>query len=88
MESDDGEGCTTTATGDIFNGLYYWGRIASIAINVSVFVLISIKMHYMNIDQRSRNPILGGHAINPSAAIGALVRRLKYYPIVQVLVRR
>ena len=80
VKTDDEQACVGGSDYYIFNDIYYWGRVASIVLNVVIFVVISVKLRYMAINEGANS--------HHSAAILALVRRMKYYPIAQVFIRR
>ena len=82
---NDGGGCSSAGSTYIFVYIYYWTRNVLIAVNIVVFLLISIRLHYLvKLLQTSS----GGGGGEATPAIAALVRRIKYYPLVQVLCRR
>ena len=80
VPTDDEYKCGSGSAYYIFSDIYYWGRVASIGLNLVVFAIISVKLRKMAINE--------GAGSNHSAAIFALVRRMKYYPIAQLLTRR
>lgn len=80
VETDDEQACDGGSDYYIFIDIYYWVRLASIGLNVVIFAVISVKLRYMAINE--------GADSHHSAAIFALVRRMKYYPIAQVFIRR
>jgi len=80
VPTDDEYGCGGGSAYYVFTDIYYWGRVASIGLNLVVFAIISVKLRKMAINE--------GAGSNHSAAIFALVRRMKYYPIAQLLTRR
>ena len=65
----------------IFLYAWYWFRIFSILINAAIFIRISIRLNYL-----TKLPQSGTD--EATAALTALVRRVKYYPIIQVFIRR
>eukprot|EP01036_Dinobryon_divergens_P031537 gene31537-40951_t len=79
VETDDEQACGGGSDYYIFIDIYYWVRVASIGLNVVIFAVISVKLRYMAINE--------GADSHHSAAIFALVRRMKYYPIAQVFIR-
>lgn len=85
---------------DAVAGIYYWGRILAIIVNVVVFVFISCRVTNMHLKVTLQTPMsestangsLPSRRISRSIeqqnlAIATLVSRLKYYPIAQVLSR-
>eukprot|EP01036_Dinobryon_divergens_P022964 gene22964-31270_t len=64
----------------IFLDAWYWIRIVSILINAAIFIRISIRLNYL-----TKLPQSGTDEV--TEALTALVRRVKYYPIIQVFIR-
>ena len=79
-----GGGCSATGYTYIFIDIYYWARIASILMNAVVFIRISVRLHYLSKLPQSRDP----SANDATPALMALIRRMKYYPLIQVFIRR
>ena len=76
--------CSATGYTDIFIAIYYWARIVSIVLNAVVFIRISIRLRYLSKLPQSRDP----SANDATPALLALIRRIKYYPLIQVFIRR
>ena len=64
---------------DIVSYIYFWARAVSILFNVTSYVVLVYRLYYLQ-----HTAHLGSVLVNP---LMALVRRFKYYPIVQVLAR-
>ena len=80
--SDTSPGCDFSGpNAPVFVNVYYWIRIISIVANAAIFIRISIRLNYL-----TKLPQSGTD--EATAALAALVRRVKYYPIIQVLIRR
>ena len=79
-----GSGCSATGYSYIFTNIYYWTRIVSIVMNAVVFIRVSIRLHYLSEIPQMRDP----SANDATPALIALIRRMKYYPLIQVFIRR
>ena len=76
--------CSATGYTYIFIDIYYWTRIVSIIVNAVVFIRISVRLHYLSRLPQLQDP----NANDTTPALIALVRRMKYYPLIQVFIRR
>lgn len=89
----------TSKLSDIVAGIYYWGRIYSIIVNIVVFLFISckitnmhLKVSFAHLSESTNSSSLSNRRVSRSVeqqnlAIATLVSRLKYYPIAQVISR-
>ena len=82
--SNTGNGCSATGYSYIFTNIYYWARIVSIVVNAVVFISVSVRLHYLSELPQMRDP----SANDSTPALMTLIRRMKYYPLIQVLIRR
>ena len=90
--TNDDAGCASAGNLYIYYDVYYFWRVLCIFTNVGAYLIISIKLHRMAVFEKAKmatdtSAITIQAGGNPSAAINALVLRLKYYPIIQIFSR-
>ena len=93
--TDDDAGCGSAGNLYIYRDIYSSWRVVCIVANIAAYLVISIKMYRMAVYERAKLTTSAGLSgsggiqvsDDPSAALNALVLRLKYYPIIQIFSR-